>query len=175
MRKCTKAEFFELKTRLGYFENVLLPKISAVVEKAASKGDLTENADFEAARELEQELEEEIDELRLVIKSSIKISASDIVETGRKVAFGSTVVLLNKATGRRQTWTIVSFMEENLGLGKLAADSDLALALLKKKMFRVIRINDEVLTIIEIIRPRHLFPKFRLSKQRRSPDGKKRF
>lgn len=175
MRKCSKNEIFYLKTRLVYFQRVLLPRIAKTVEKAATQGDLTENADFLAAREIEKEIEEEIEELRAIIKSSFGISFSDFL-MGHLIKFGSTVVLLEVATGLRQTWTIVTFMEEDLHLGKLAVDSDLAYDLLKKELFDSVIIDEKEFKVIEIIKPRHLFSKKkRLARYKNFDINKKRF
>ena len=118
----------ELK-RLGSIER---PKASAAIAEAADKGDLSENSEYDAAKEAQAHLEDKINKLKLAI------AEAKIVDTSRlstdTVQILSKVEMTNIATKAKMTYTIVSESEANLKEGKISIKTPIAQGLLNKKV-----------------------------------------
>ena len=107
------------------------PAISAAIAEARDKGDLSENAEYDAAREAQGLLEMRIAKLEETIANARVIDESKIDKS--KVQILSRVTLLNHTNGKQMCYTIVSENEANLREGKLAIGTPIAKALLGKK------------------------------------------
>lgn len=113
------------------------PKIIAAIAEARAHGDLSENAEYHAAREQQSFIEGRIKELES------KLSIAEIIDTSNsklkgKVIFGAYVVLYDLATEKEVTYQIVGDLETDLKNGKISVSSPLARALIGKE------IDDEV-------------------------------
>ncbi|MBP3356455.1 MAG: transcription elongation factor GreA [Rikenellaceae bacterium] len=127
----TPEGYKKLKEELDHMRSVERPAISAAIAEARDKGDLSENAEYDAAREAQGLLEMRIAKLEDTIANARIIDESKIDTS--KVAILSKVTLLNHNTGKQVVYTIVSENEANLKLGRLAIGTPIAKALLGKK------------------------------------------
>jgi len=107
------------------------PAISAMIAEARDKGDLSENAEYDAAREAQGMLEMRIAKLEDTIANARIIDESKIDTS--KVQILNKVTLKNHNTGKTVEYTLVSEKEANLKEGKLAISTPIAKALLGKK------------------------------------------
>ena len=129
----------KLVAELQRLEAVERPKASAAIAEARDKGDLSENSEYEAAKEAQAHLEDKINRLKLTI------SAAKIVDVSRlssdAVQILSKVELTNLGTNAKMTYTIVSEQEANLREGKISIQTPIAQGLLNKKVGDVVEIQ----------------------------------
>ncbi len=126
----TAEGFKRLKDELDQMRSVERPAITAAIAEARDKGDLSENAEYDAAREAQGMLELRIAKAEAVLNSSRIIDETKIDTS--KVQILSKVTLLNHNNKKEVTYTIVSENEANLREGKLAIGTPIAKALLGK-------------------------------------------
>jgi transcription elongation factor GreA len=117
----------KLKAELEELETVARRQIAARILTARSHGDLSENAEYHAAKEDQAHLETKIARLteRLRNASVVEADASAGV-----VVFGMTVQVVDEESGREASYTIVGPTEADLGAGKLSSESPVAQALM---------------------------------------------
>ncbi len=127
----TAEGYKKLKDELDYMRSVERPASSAAIAEARDKGDLSENAEYDAAREAQGLLELRIAKAEAVM-SNARIIDETKIDTS-KVQILSKVTLLNHNTKKQVTYTIVSENEANLREGKLAIGTPIAKAILGKK------------------------------------------
>ena len=127
----TKVHLQKLKDELNHMRSVERPAISAAIAEARDKGDLSENAEYDAAREAQGLLEMRIAKLEQTLTNARLIDESKIDKS--KVQILSKVTLLNHNNHKQVTYTIVSENEANLREGKLAIGTPIAKALLGKR------------------------------------------
>ena len=114
----TEAGLQKLKDELDHLRSVERPAISAAIAEARDKGDLSENAEYDAAKEAQGMLEMRIAKLEDTVANARVIDESKIDKS--KVQILSRVTLLNHTNGKQMCYTIVSENEANLREGKLA-------------------------------------------------------
>jgi len=122
----------KLKEELLQLESVERPAISKQIAEARDKGDLSENAEYDAAKEAQGLLEMRIAKLKDTIASSRIIDESKLDTS--KVQLLNKVVIKNLKNGARMTYTIVPDSEADLKAGKLAISTPIAKGLLGKKL-----------------------------------------
>ena len=127
----------KLKDELQHMRSVERPAISAAIAEARDKGDLSENAEYDAAREAQGLLEMRIAKLEQTLTNARVIDESKIDKS--KVQILSKVTLLNHNNKKQVTYTIVSENEANLREGKLAIGTPIAKALLGKKKGDIVK------------------------------------
>jgi len=125
----------ELVAKLEHMEAVDRPAASAAIAEARDKGDLSENAEYDAAKEWQGKLETEIAMLKKTIMEA-KIIDTSHMDTN-SVQILSTVELKNVKTGMKMKYTIVSATEADLKAGKISVETPIAKALLGKKVGEV--------------------------------------
>ena len=135
----TAEGYKKLKDELDHMRSVERPAISAAIAEARDKGDLSENAEYDAAREAQGLLEMRIAKLEDTIAKARVIDESKIDKS--KVQILSRVTLVNHNNGKEVTYTIVSENEANLREGKLAIGTPIAKALLGKKVGDVVEVT----------------------------------
>lgn len=122
----------KMVAELKRLESIERPKASAAIAEAADKGDLSENSEYDAAKEAQAHLEDKINKLKLAIVEA------KIVDTSRlstdTVQILSKVEMTNIATKAKMTYTIVSESEANLKEGKISIKTPIAQGLLNKKV-----------------------------------------
>ena len=121
----------KLKEELDHMRSVERPAISAAIAEARDKGDLSENAEYDAAREAQGMLEMRIAQMEHTLSKARIIDESKIDTS--KVQILSRVKLLNHNVKKEVEYTIVSENEANLREGKLAIGTPIAKALLGHK------------------------------------------
>lgn len=127
----TAEGYRKLKEELDHLRAVERPAAAAAIAEARDKGDLSENAEYDAAREAQGLLEMRIAKLEETLTNSRIIDETKIDRS--KVQILSKVTLLNKNNNKQVTYTIVAEHEANLREGKLAIGTPIAKALLGHK------------------------------------------
>ena len=117
---------------LKLLESIERPKASAAIAEARDKGDLSENSEYDAAKEAQAHLEDKINKLKLAISEAKIVDtsrlSSDIVQILTKVE------MTNLATKAKMSYTIVSENEADLRQGKISIKTPIAQGLLGKKV-----------------------------------------
>ena len=122
----------KLMAELKELETVERPKISAAIAEARDKGDLSENAEYDAAKDAQGLLEAKIAQLKDTIATCRVIDESQIDTS--KVQMLNNVTIKNTKTGATMTYTLVSETEANFKEGKLSIHTPIAQALVGKKL-----------------------------------------
>lgn len=122
----------KLMEELKQLETVERPKISAAIAEARDKGDLSENAEYDAAKEAQGLLEMRINKLKEVIAEAKIIDESKLSTDSVQIL--NKVELKNVKNGATMTYTIVSESEANLKEGKISVNTPIAQGLLGKKV-----------------------------------------
>jgi transcription elongation factor GreA len=122
----------KLKTELHHLETVERRKCTAAVAEARDKGDLSENAEYDAAREAQALLEVRIAKLKEVIANARLVDDSQLDLS--KVSILTTVKIKNTANGAVMKYTLVAENEADLKAGKISVDSPIGKGLLGKKV-----------------------------------------
>jgi len=122
----------KMVAELQRLESVERPKASAAIAEARDKGDLSENSEYDAAKEAQAHLEDKINQLKLAIQDA------KIVDTSRlstdSVQILTKVEMTNLTTNTKMSYTIVSENEANLREGKISIKTPIAQGLLGKKV-----------------------------------------
>ncbi len=128
----------EMVAQLQQLETVERPKASAAIAEARDKGDLSENAEYDAAKEAQAHLETKINQLKLAIAEAKVIDTSRLSTAAVQIL--STVEMTNMANNTKMRYTIVSENEANIKVGKISIKTPIAQGLLNKKVGDVVEI-----------------------------------
>jgi len=126
----TNDTFLAMKDELHQLRSVERPAASRAIAEAREKGDLKENAEYDAAKEAQGMLEAKIKRLEGVI-STCKIVDTSTLDTS-KVSVLTTVTITNMATKKTVTYKIVGEQEADLKAGKISASSPIGKGLIGK-------------------------------------------
>jgi len=126
----TKEGLQKLKDELNQLKDVERPKASQAIADARDKGDLSENAEYDAAKEAQGLLEMRISKLEETLASARVIDESQLDNS--KVLVLSTVTIKNKMNGQEMTYTLVAESEADLKSGKISVNSPIGKGLLGK-------------------------------------------
>lgn len=129
----------KLVAELREMETVQRPEISRQIAEARDKGDLSENSEYDAAKEAQGMLELKINNLKAII-SEAKIIDTSKLDTST-VQILSKVEMKNVKNGMKMVYTIVSESEANLKEGKISVNTPIAQGLLGKKVGDVAEIT----------------------------------
>jgi transcription elongation factor GreA len=129
----------KLKEELRELESVQRPEISRQIAEARDKGDLSENAEYDAAKEAQGMLEAKIAQLKSLVASARLIDESTIGTD--KVQIMNKVTLKNLKTKKLMTYTLVSENEADLKNAKIAVNTPIAQGLMGKKVGDVAEIT----------------------------------
>lgn len=122
----------KLVAELNELESVQRPAISKQIAEARDKGDLSENAEYDAAKEAQGMLEMKISNLKEMIASARMIDETKI--TTSEVQILTRIKIKNTKTGQLMSYMLVSESEANLKEGKLSVTTPIAKGLLGKKI-----------------------------------------
>ncbi|MCD8209692.1 MAG: transcription elongation factor GreA [Coprobacillus sp.] len=136
----TKEGYDNLQAELRQLLDVEQPAVKEQLSEARSQGDLSENADYDAARNRLSEIEDRIKTIEYNLANSVIVKGKS-----NKVALGSTVEIEFLSTHARQTFLIVGTVESDISKGKLSNDSPVGRAIMDKQ------VGDEV--EIEVAKP----------------------
>lgn len=129
----------KLKDELNHLRDVERPKASQAIAEARDKGDLSENAEYDAAKEAQGLLEMKISKLEELLANARLIDESQL--DSDKVLVLSTVRLKNQQNGKEMTYTLVSESEADLKSGKISVTSPIGKGLLGKAVGDVAEIE----------------------------------
>ena len=135
----TKDTFEHMQAELQHMKGVERPAASRAIAEAREKGDLKENAEYDAAKEAQGMLEAKIKQLETIIATA-RIVDESTIDTS-KVSILTKVTLTNLATKKQVTYQIVSEKEADLKLGKISVTSPIGKSLLGKVVGDVVDVN----------------------------------
>jgi transcription elongation factor GreA len=121
-----------LEEELKNLKSVERPNIIQAIAEARSHGDLSENAEYHAARERQSFIEGRIEELEMIVSAVEVIDPSTL--SGDNVKFGAHVSLVDEETEKQASYQIVGVYEADIKQGLLSVSSPLAKALIGKKL-----------------------------------------
>jgi transcription elongation factor GreA len=127
----TAAGYSALETELKFCQQTERPRIIQQIADARSHGDLSENAEYHAAKECQSLNEGRIAELEDKLARAEVIDVSKL--SGDTITFGATVTLIDEDTEKKTVWQIVGEPEADAKKGKISITSPLARALVGKK------------------------------------------
>jgi len=128
-----------LHAQLDQLEKTDRPEISRQIGEAIDKGDLSENAEYDAAKEAQGLLEAKISQIRNIIANSRIIDESKIDTS--KVQMLNKVTIKNQKNGSVMTYTLVSETEADFKKGKLSVNTPIAKGLIGKKVGDVVEVT----------------------------------
>ena len=128
----TKRGAEKLKAELQRLKSVERPAVITAIAEARAQGDLSENADYDAAKERQGFIEGRIAEIEGKLSAAQVIDPSE-VDAGGRVVFGATVELEDEASGDAVTYLIVGEDEADIKLGLINISSPIARALIGKE------------------------------------------
>lgn len=131
--------FQTLKDELRWRQQEERPRIIEAISEARSHGDLSENAEYHAAKEAQSLNEGRVAELEDLIARAEVIDVSKL--SGEKVKFGATVVLVDEDTEEEKTYQIVGDQEADVKSGRISISSPIARALIGKEVGDAIEVN----------------------------------
>lgn len=135
----TDAGLRKLREELDRLVNAERPKISQQIGEARDKGDLSENAEYDAAKEAQGMLEMRISKLQELVANARIIDESKLDRNSVQIL--STVQLKNTKTGAVMTYTLVAENEANVKEGKIAISTPIGKGLVGKKIGEQVVIN----------------------------------
>ncbi|WP_407176768.1 transcription elongation factor GreA [Bradyrhizobium sp. STM 3562] len=135
----TSVGYAALSNELKQRQSVDRPRIIQHIAEARSHGDLSENAEYHAAKEEQSHNEGRIAELE------DKLARADVIDisklSGDTIKFGATVTLVDEDTEKKQVWQIVGEVEADAKKGKISITSPLARALIGKAKGASVEVN----------------------------------
>ena len=129
----------KIVAELKQLETIERPKASAAIAEARDKGDLSENSEYDAAKEAQAHLEDKINKMKLAIAEAKIVDISRL--STDSVQIMSKVEMTNMANNAKMSYTIVSESEANLREGKISITTPIAKGLLNKKGGDVVEIK----------------------------------
>jgi len=134
----TKEGYDKLLEEINYLENEKRPAISKQIAEARDKGDLSENAEYDAAKEAQGLLEAKISQLKGLIANSRLIDESQIGTDSVQIL--NKVTIRNTKNNQSMVYTLVSESEANLKENKIAVNTPIGKGLMGKKVGDVVEI-----------------------------------
>jgi transcription elongation factor GreA len=132
----TRLGYEKLKRDLEHLKKVVVPENIRAIEEARGHGDISENAEYAAAKERQSFIQGKIQEIENNLATSKVIDIEDIADD--KVFFGSIVTISDAETGESTTYQLVGPFESDIQQNKISVTSPIGKALIGKE------INDEV-------------------------------
>ena len=122
----------KIRDDIKHLESVERPSISQQIAEARDKGDLSENAEYDAAKEAQGLLEMKISQLKNLLSNARVVDESQLDNS--KILILSKPTIENMANGMKLTYTLVAENEQDLKAGKISVDSPIGQGLLGKKV-----------------------------------------
>ena len=129
----------KLVAELQRLEAIERPKASAAIAEARDKGDLSENSEYDAAKEVQAHLESKINKLKLDIAEAKIVDVSRLSTDAVQIM--SKVEMTNLSTKAKMVYTIVSESEANLKLGKISIKTPIAQGILNHKVGDTVEVS----------------------------------
>ena len=133
----TKESFQQYKDRLKFLQEVARPQVIEEIKEARGQGDLSENAEYDSARDKQAAIENEINEIQHILDNYeiIKSTNTNVVKIGSKVQ------IISLTNDNIQEVTIVGSLDADPSSGKISNTSALAKALLDKEVNSIIEVE----------------------------------
>ncbi|GAB6394690.1 MAG: transcription elongation factor GreA [Bacteroidales bacterium] len=128
----TEEGYNKLVAEINYLETVKRPEISAQIAEARDKGDLTENAEYDAAKDAQGIMESKLAQLKTLLSNARLIDESQV--STEAVQILNKVKIRNTKSNAVMTYTLVSDSEANLKEGKISVNTPIAQGLMGKKV-----------------------------------------
>ncbi len=135
----TQETFDKMREELQRMKSVDRPAASRAIAEAREKGDLKENAEYDAAKEAQGMLESKIKQLEVAV-SNAKIVDTSTIDTS-KVTILTKVTITNLATKKTVTYQLVGEKEADLKAGKISASSPIGKGLIGKKVGEIAEVQ----------------------------------
>lgn len=135
----TKEGFVKLEGELKNLKSVQRPAVIQAIAEARAHGDLSENAEYHAAREQQSFIEGRIQELESVIGRAQVIDPKTM--SGETVKFGATVTVVDEDTDDEETYQLVGEYEADTEKGKLSIGAPVARALIGKSVGDLVKVK----------------------------------
>lgn len=135
----TPQGFVALEAELKHRQQEERPRIILAIQEARAHGDLSENAEYSAAKEAQSHNEGRIAELESVISRAEVIDVSKL--SGDSVKFGATVTLVDEDTEQQKIYMIVGDSEADVKSGRVSISSPIARALIGKKTGETVEVH----------------------------------
>ncbi len=149
----TKDGEISLKKELATLKFEERPKISLAIAEARAHGDLKENAEYHAAKELQGLMEAKISDIENTLSHAQVIDVKEIPESGR-VIFGSTVKIINTEDQQETIYKIVGNLESNPDIGKISIETPIAKGLIGKFVDDEVKIitpsGEKIFEVVEV-------------------------
>ena len=149
----TREGYQTLKKELEHLKSVERPKVIKAIEEARSHGDLSENAEYDAAKERQAFIEGRVSELGYKLGNAEIIDVDNLPKD--RAVFACTVVLENVETGEDVSYQLVGPEESNIEQGRISVTSPLGKAIIGKKPGEEIVLNapggKRVYELVEIV------------------------
>ena len=129
----------KLQTELKHLINEERPNIIKAIAEARAYGDLSENAEYHAAKEKQSFIERKIAELESMIAQADIIDVTKL--SGKEIKFGATVTIVDEDSGQKSVYQIVGDNESDIKNNKLSISSPLARALIGKEKGTLVEFN----------------------------------
>ncbi len=130
----------KLRTELHRLKTAERPRVIQMISEARSHGDLSENAEYHAAKEQQSFIEGRIAEIESKLTNAQIIDPLTVNANGR-VVFSATLDLLDEDNGQEVTYQIVGDDEADIGAGKISINSPIARALIGKEAGEVVEVR----------------------------------
>ena len=150
--KLTRAGKEELERELRYLIDEAREEVKRQLAEARAQGDLSENADYDAARNRQAEVEGRIKQIENILANCIIIDEEGGKKKGNKVALGSVVTVRFLNTGKEEQYMIVGTIESDPFNHKISNASPLGEALIGKSLGDIVDVKGKVQYQVEIIK-----------------------
>ena len=130
----------ELREQLKKFKTVDRPRVSAAIAEARAHGDLSENAEYHAAREQQSFLEGRINTIESALADAQIVDVTAL-KVNDKIVFGATIDLVNMGNAQGVTYQIVGEIEADIEKSLISITSPIARALISKEVGDVVEVN----------------------------------
>ena len=141
-----------LEEELRHLKSVERPSIIRAIAEARSHGDLSENAEYHAARERQSFIEGRVIELEEIVSAAEVIDPASL--SGDQIKFGAHIKLIDEETDKEMSYQIVGVHEADIKLQRLSISSPLAKALIGKKVGDTISVpapgGDRTYEVLEV-------------------------
>lgn len=135
----TKRKYEEYEQERDYLKVVLIPENSQEIAKAREQGDLSENAEYDAARDEQRDLNARLSEVEEILKTAV-VLMDDEVDLS-KVGFGCTIRVFNMKTNKERLYDYVGIAEADSLNGKISNESPIGKALAGRKVGDIVDVE----------------------------------
>lgn len=149
-QKLTKAGYKKLQDELEHLVSVVREEVKVQLAEARAQGDLSENADYDAARDKQAETEGRIKEIEAILNNCEIIE--DKIKSNKKVGLGSSVTVKYLDSGEVEEYHIVGTVEADPFNGKISNDCALGSALVGKSVGDVVDVKSSKAYQVEVLK-----------------------